>query len=87
MNTFKNFLLVMLFSGLLMIFIAQMTSCPPPKIEYRYLPRTLDQLIDEQHFSKDMFNTVFGEGQDVWISSINNQKVGSSIDPVRFKKP
>ena len=70
-----------------MIFIAQMSSCPPPKIEYRYLPRTLDQLIDEQHFSKDIFNTVFGEDEDVWMTSINNQKVGSSIDTRMLKKP
>ena len=75
----------MLFSGVVMIFIAQMSTCPPPKIEYRYLPRNLDQLIDEQHFSKDMFNTVFGDGEDVWIQSINNQKIGSSIN--RVKKP
>jgi hypothetical protein len=69
----------MFFSGIVMIFISQQLSCPPSKIEYRYMPRTLDQLMDEQKFSEDMFETTFGENGDIWIQSITNEKLGDSV--------
>ena len=65
-----------------MIMIGQYINCPKPKIQYRYVPRDLDQLMEDQNFTDDTFKTVFGENE-VWLESITNKKLGSSVNLVR----
>ena len=79
MSSLNNFLFVMLFAGIIMVVVAQTSTCPPAKVEYRYVPRNLDQLMDDQNFDQEMFKTVFGDKDDVWLESINNTKIGDKL--------
>ena len=44
---------------------------PPEKIEYRYIPRTPQQELDEPVFPSDIFATMFSQ-PDPWILSLND---------------
>ena len=61
-----------------MIMISQYINCPKPNIQYRYVPRDLDQLMKDQQFTADTFTTVFGENE-IWLESVNNKKLGSPL--------
>lgn len=79
MSSMNNFLFVMLFAGIIMIIVAQTSTCPPPNVEYRYIPRNLDQLMEDQNFDKEIFKTVFGDNE-IWLESINNKKLGDKLE-------
>ena len=78
MSSLNNFLFIMLFAGIIMIIVAQTSTCPPSKVEYRYVPRNLDQLMEDQNFDKEVFKTVFGDNE-IWLESINNEKLGDKL--------
>ena len=78
MRSLNNFLFIMLFAGIIMIVVAQTSTCPPPKVEYRYVPRNLDHLMDDQNFDKETFKTIFGD-DEIWLESINNTKIGDKL--------
>jgi len=48
-------------------YINQLQKCPPPKVEYRYIPRTFDQEQDNPVRVSQLFNNMFQE-PSVWIS-------------------
>jgi hypothetical protein len=76
----RNFLIVMLFSGLLMIFIAQYSSCPPPKVQYKYVPRSLDQLAEDLQVGESNFDTVF-ETDELWKEYNRAKKISDTSIP------
>jgi hypothetical protein len=79
----KAIIVLLTFIGIIAIiigYINQIKQCPPPKVEYRYIPRTFE---DEQNdpvkvtkIFKDMFET-----PTVWL---DGQKLGY-IKPNIFK--
>jgi len=66
----KSFVLLLFFAGIMMItvgYINQLHKCPPPSIEYRYIPRTFDQEQDNPVRVSQLFNNMF-QDPSVWIS-------------------
>lgn len=57
-------LVVMLSVGLFMI--SKNLSCPPAKVEYRYLPRTLDHLMKDAAFDGELFEEMH-DGEDIYL--------------------
>ena len=70
----KVALLIIIFIGILLItinLIYDSQSIPKPKIEYRYLPRTLEEEQMEPVYVSDIFKTMFSQ-QSPWIFSVKN---------------
>ena len=67
-----NILSALLITGILIIFLNSKLTCPPNKIEYRYLPRTLNHQIEDAAFStQDVIKTMTDEKGNVWLSYNN----------------
>lgn len=66
----KLLILSLLFFGILMVvigYINQLHKCPPPKIEYRYIPRTFKQEQDNPVKVSQLFSNMFEEPSP-WIA-------------------
>ena len=71
----NNLITVIVAVGVILLFMSKALSCPPSTIEYRYLPRTLDHLIDDNSVLKyKLYETVFDK-EDIWYRSIVSQKL------------
>lgn len=70
----RNILLVGVATGVILIFLSRAMTCPPNKIEYRYMPRTLDHQMKDAAFEGEMFEKMF-DGEDVWYRSTVDQKI------------
>lgn len=60
--------------GLVCIVISitkQISTCPEPKIEYKYIPRTFQEEQDNPVYVSDIFRDMF-EKPSPWIASKNN---------------
>jgi len=58
----KSFVLLLMFAAFLAItigYINQIKTCPAPKIEYRYIPRTFEQEQNEPVKLSQLFNSMF----------------------------
>ena len=55
-----NFLLFLLFAGIIMIVTNQLTYNLPREIQYRYLPRDLDTYIRTEEFPSALFGSMWG---------------------------
>ena len=63
-----NYLFQFLFiSGVLLIFLNNKLNCPPKKIEYKYLPRTLNENILDSAFSSQNVMKTYTDGNHSWI--------------------
>ena len=51
-------------------YYTQITSCPPPKVEVKYIPWSLyeEQLCDENKVSRQ-FNSLFGDIRSPWMQT------------------
>lgn len=70
----KLALLIILFIGIVLIVINIIQfehKCPQKEIEYRYIPRTLEEEEAEPVYVSDIFKTMFSQ-QSPWIFSIQN---------------
>lgn len=70
----KSIILILTFIGLLNIvvgYINQLKKCPPPKIEYRYIPRTFEEDQENPVKISELYNTMFTQPTP-WISGINS---------------
>lgn len=54
-----NFLLFLLFAGIIMVVTNQLTYNRPTEIQYRYLPRDLDTFIRTEEFPSALFGSMF----------------------------
>ena len=65
----KSIIVLLTFIGIVAIiigYINQIAQCPPPKVEYRYIPRTFeDEQNDPVKVSK-LFRNMFEE-PSVWV--------------------
>ena len=68
--------LICLIIGFILIYVDQYyrykyNLLPQQKIEYRYLPRTPREQMDEPVFPSDIFETMFSQ-PDPWILTLND---------------
>lgn len=66
----KTLVLLLFFTAVLMItvgYINQLHKCPPPRIEFRYVPRTFEQEQDNPVRVSQLFNTMFEEPSP-WVA-------------------
>ena len=81
----KSFVILFFFVGILMItvgYINQIHKCPPPVIEYRYIPRTFEQQQDNPVKISQVFNKMFEEPTP-WLAGFKlagNETKNSSIN-------
>ena len=60
----KSLIIILTFIGIIVIvvgYVNQIKKCPPPKVEYRYIPRTFQE--DQEHPVRisELYNTMFVE--------------------------
>jgi hypothetical protein len=70
----KIALMIIVFIGILLITINIVNhehKCPTKTVEYRYIPRTLEEEQAEPVYVSDIFKTMFSQ-QSPWIFSIQN---------------
>jgi hypothetical protein len=62
--------------GFILIYVDQYyrykyNAIPKERVEYRYLPRTAKEQMDQPVFPSDIFETMFSQ-PDSWIVSLND---------------
>ncbi len=65
----KLLIILIFFTGILLTtvgYINQKHKCPPPSIEYRYIPRTFEQDQDNPVRVSQLFSQMFTE-PDAWV--------------------
>ena len=70
----KNLFIFVLATGIILFFLSMSMACPPNRVEYRYLPRTLDHQMKDAAFEDELFEQMF-DGEDIWYRSFKNQKL------------
>lgn len=70
----RTLILLALVAGIIIFFMSRALSCPPSKVEYRYLPRTLDHQMKDAAFEDELFEKMF-DGEDIWYRSTLDQKI------------
>lgn len=68
----KSLIIVLTFLGIIGIvigYVNQLKKCPPPKIEYRYIPRTFEQDQENPVKISQLFHTMFTEPSP-WVRGI-----------------
>lgn len=72
---FRFIAIVLIFLSIIMITYAVVQSnkkCENKTIEYRYLPRTLEEEQSQPVYVSDIFKTMFNEPSP-WVNSVKNQ--------------
>lgn len=83
---YKHILILIIFIGLIFVIIDLVKTehvCPPNRIIYRYIPRTLDEEIESPAFVSDIFKTMFTQPSP-WIRSIDNMMLQKREDINQF---
>jgi len=83
---YRNILIIIIFIGILFIvvdIVATEKECPPNKIIYRYIPRTLNEETESPAYVTDVFRTMFSQ-PDPWIRSIDNMMLRKREDINQF---
>jgi len=60
----KSVIIIITFFGVISMvvgYINQIKKCPPPKVEYRYIPRTFQEDQENPVKISELFNTMFVE--------------------------
>ena len=69
-------LTALLITAILLIYLDKKLTCPPNKIEYRYLPRTVNQYINDASLSTDeAIKTMKNQDGVTWLDYRNSQMV------------
>ncbi len=58
----KSLIVILTFIGIMSVvvgYINQLKKCPPPKIEYRYVPRTFQQDQENPVKVSELYSTMF----------------------------
>jgi hypothetical protein len=70
----QKLILGLLFIGIILITISltkEFNKCSQKEIIYRYIPRTLDEEMENPNFVTDIFYNMFSEPSP-WLGSIQN---------------
>lgn len=71
---FRTILMILIFIAILSITISMTkteTTCPPNQIVYRYIPRTLEEEMEDPGYISDIFKAMFAQPSP-WINNIDN---------------
>ena len=64
-----NIFTALLITGILILFLNNKLTCPRNKVEYRYLPRTLNHQMEDAAFStNDVIKTMTDNKGNMWLS-------------------
>lgn len=66
----KPIILTLMLAGIIFLvvgYVNQMQKCPPPKIEYRFIPRTFEEEQNNPAMVSEIFKDMFEE-PSVWIA-------------------
>ena len=55
----SSFVLFLFFTGIILIVVNELTYTRPREIQYRYLPRDLDQFIRTEEFPSAIFGSLW----------------------------
>ena len=58
----------MLIIGILLLYFNFKSTCKPKKVEYRYLPRTLNAILEDQAFSSENIITTHSDSNGSWLT-------------------
>jgi hypothetical protein len=75
----KSLIVILTFAGIISVvvgYINQLKKCPPPKVEYRYIPRTFQQDQENPVKVSELYGTMFTEPTP-WVSGVNGLQSGS----------
>ena len=77
----RKFLFLMLMFGILMLYISRMQLAPPARVEYRYIPRTMDSFYEDAALNvSDLFKTMHDpDTGNVWLQAYTDQKLQSTV--------
>ena len=76
-----NIFTALLITGILLIFLNNKLTCPPNKVEYRYLPRTLNHQMEDSAFSmQDVIKTMTDDRGNMWLK----YKDGGTAVPINI---
>jgi hypothetical protein len=80
----KSYVTLFFFIGILMItvgYINQKQKCPPPIIEYRYIPRTFEQQQDNPVKISQVYSQMFEEPSP-WVAGfkLGTESKGSATN-------
>ncbi len=64
--------------GLIIGYINQLKQCPPPKIEYRYIPRTFEEDQNDPAKVSQLFRNMF-ELSSPWVSGTRLGTIRPSV--------
>lgn len=68
----KSLIIILTFIGILAVtvgYVNQIKKCPPPKVEYRYIPRTFEEEQENPPKVSELFNTMFSQPSP-WIRGV-----------------
>jgi hypothetical protein len=73
----RYLLLLLLVVGIILFFYDRMHIPPPKTIEYRYLPRTWMQQLEDNAYAKDeIFDQIYDkETGNVWLQAHQGKKL------------
>jgi hypothetical protein len=83
---YKNILILLIFIGIIFVVIALVKTeqvCPPNRIIYRFIPRTMNEEMESPASVTDIFRTMFSQ-PDPWINSIDNMILRKREDINQF---
>lgn len=71
----RSLLVLILITGILLYYYDRTHTPPPVNIEYRYLPRTWQQQLDDNSYAKDeIFKQMYDpETGNVWLQAYQNK--------------
>jgi hypothetical protein len=78
----KSIITILTFLGIIGIaigYVNQLKKCPPPNIEYRYIPRTFQQDQENPVKVSELYHTMFTEPTP-WIRGIESTTSSSEIN-------
>ena len=73
MKSLVTLLFIIGFTGLVVGYIQQLKKCPPPKIEYKYIPRTFQEEQENPIRVSRVFTDMFEEPSS-WVNRFSESK-------------
>ena len=76
----------LLITGVLLIFLDKKLTCPPNKVEYRYLPRDVNQYINDANLStQNVIQTMKNQDGISWID-FKQGKMVTGLNKQRYNQ-
>ena len=69
-----NIITALLITGIILIFLNNKLECPPNKVEYRYLPRTIHHQMKDSALSTEyVIKTMTDKNGNIWLDYKTNE--------------